>query len=165
MINRLLMRIADRRPGRIVKDDGAPYLERYFLFRAFGVTAYLHRFVASDPDRGLHDHPWRAAMTVILSGRGYTEETRYGSAKRRWFGVFGGQHFHRVILHDGPVWTLFVHTSARIKAWGFLRWAGWEKAPDGSNRDVMQFKAHYPSTDDQWWRSAPLGTHLEGRMP
>ena len=48
-------------------------MERYYLFGALGWHAYLHRFVNSDPDRGLHDHPWNRAVSLVLTG-GYDEQ-------------------------------------------------------------------------------------------
>ncbi|MEA3274035.1 MAG: hypothetical protein U9Q81_01780 [Pseudomonadota bacterium] len=73
MIERLLYRISARRPCRFIDgEQGEPYLERYYLFGALGWHAYLHRFVDSDPDRGLHDHPWNRALSLVLSG-GYEE--------------------------------------------------------------------------------------------
>ena len=42
------------------QSDGLPVLERYhvFEFSPRGPGICFHRFVSSDPDRGLHDHPW-----------------------------------------------------------------------------------------------------------
>ncbi|WP_244260428.1 hypothetical protein [Burkholderia gladioli] len=57
-MRRVLYAISSRLPCRIIADGNKPYLERYYLATVFGVRFYLHRFVASDPDRGLHDHPW-----------------------------------------------------------------------------------------------------------
>jgi hypothetical protein len=73
VIERLLLFISARRPCRFIDGErGGPYLERYYLFGAFGWHAYLHRFVDSDTDRGLHDHPWGRAVSLVLSG-GYDE--------------------------------------------------------------------------------------------
>ncbi|MEZ5739520.1 MAG: hypothetical protein R3E68_08760 [Burkholderiaceae bacterium] len=58
---------SNRLACRVICDGDQPYLERYFLFRRLGLTAYLHRFVASDPDRGLH----RSSVAVgFLAGAG-----------------------------------------------------------------------------------------------
>ena len=65
-----------RLPCRIINGpNGEPYLERYFLFSLFslfGWTAYIHRFVDNDPNRGLHDHPWAWSCSLVLAG-GYHE--------------------------------------------------------------------------------------------
>ena len=67
MSNRLCEFVSDYCPVRIINDNG-PYLERYYLFSFLGYTFYLHKFVNSDPDRGLHDHPWYKSFSIVLSG-------------------------------------------------------------------------------------------------
>ena len=130
MIESLLYRITARLPCRFIDgEQDEPYLERYYLFGAFGWHAYLHRFVDSDPDRGLHDHPWNRAVSLVLSG-GYDEQRPSTGdvdhifvRKIRPFRLnfLRGEDFHRVILRDGlPAWTLFIH-GPRVKGWGFLR--------------------------------------------
>ena len=155
MIRTLLYRLTNRLPARTISDDGTPYLERYYVGTLFGVRFYLHQFVDSDPDRGLHDHPWPWAFSFILAGS-YLEETRSGTRRVRWFNTLVGDSFHRVILPDPakPVWTLFGHRAKRVKPWGFMRVS---KAPD-----VFVFVQHTPSTDEHWWRTAPSGRHLRG---
>lgn len=119
MIVRYLMWLTARLPIRIIDHEGKPFLERYTLGRACGLQFYVHRFIANDPD-GLHDHPWRFGLSVILSGR-YWEETRYGHRRVGRFNLVPGTKFHRVLVQKGEeCWTLFVHT-ARVKEWGFLR--------------------------------------------
>ena len=109
-------------PCRIINDGETPYLERYYLGTLFGWRLYLHQFVGSDPDRGLHDHPWSRAFSIILSGW-YYELTRSGERRVRWFNSLTGDTFHRVILPidwsrgdapDKPCWTLFFHTSKNV---------------------------------------------------
>ena len=38
--------------------DDKPYLERFSILRTDSLSIYLHKFVDSDPDRGLHNHPF-----------------------------------------------------------------------------------------------------------
>lgn len=138
-MSKLLMAITDRLPMRIINDGNRPYLERYYLFSLLGWTFYIHRFVGSDPERGLHDHPWRKAYSIILSGW-YWEQTRMGIRRVSWFNSLTGDSFHRVILPGKgwlqislddkkklqcdrekiPCWTLFFHTTKNVKPWGFL---------------------------------------------
>lgn len=163
MIRRLLYALADRLPCRIISDDGTPYLERYFLFRAAGVQCYLHRFVGSDPDCGLHDHPWRWAASLILAGWYLEERRRKDLTPRRvrWFNLITGDTFHRVVMPDGArdVWTLFVHGPV-VKRWGFLREEGragfWWWAP-------YTYPAGATVAGD-WWTTAPKGRDCERRM-
>src|SRR3546814_20047607 len=122
MMHALLYRLTDHLPARIISDAGQPYLERYYVGTVFGTRFYLHRFVASDPDRGWHDHPWPWAFSIILS-ESYLEETRAGTRHVRWFNFLVGDSFHRVILRQRygrtlPVWTQFAHRAKRVKRWG-----------------------------------------------
>lgn len=157
MINLLLERITDHLPAREIKDEDRAYLERYYVGTVLGVCFYLHQFVASDPDRGKHDHPWPWAVSLILSGW-YWEETRAGRVMRRWLNFLVGDTFHRVVLNDDgngnprPVWTLFAHRALRVKEWGFLR-----EAPNGVGQ---VFVPHRPGADDKWWLTAPKGREM-----
>lgn len=86
---------------RITAEDGALYLDRYWIHgwmpehiwtpppnkytshrmlrprpkRAAGSSwgLYLHHFRSPDLDRAPHSHPWRWAVSLVLAG-GYTEE-------------------------------------------------------------------------------------------
>lgn len=182
MINRLLYWIAGHRPCRIISDDGRPYLERYYLFTLLGVRFYLHRFVGSDPARGLHDHPWPWAGSIVLSGW-YWEELRgteqhavtralaelhgtTGIVRRRvrWFNWLTGDSFHRVVLPDGdrPCWTLFFHRAAYTKPWGFLRTI--------SDEHVKIWVPHNHPKDGTgapgaWWNQVPIGNLEPRRLP
>lgn len=123
IVNRLLYWLTGRLPCRIISDNGRPYLERYYLFTLLGVRFYIHRFVGSDPARGLHDHPWPWAGSIVLSGW-YLEERRgseqhavtkvlaelHGTTgivrrKVRWFNWLTGDSFHRVVLPKHDVWV------------------------------------------------------------
>lgn len=152
-ISALLNRWSGALPCKIIKEDGLPYLERYYLASILGSRIYLHRFVASDPDRGVHDHPWRWAVSLILNGY-YDEVTRSGTQRIRWFNTLKGDSFHRVLLPAelSEVWTLFIHHEARSKPWGFLH-----VHDDGaSHYTPHQQRAGEP---DDWWTVAPLGRH------
>src|SRR6218665_1650716 len=98
-MSRLLYWLSGLLPCLIISDNGNPHLERYYVGPAFGVRFYLHRFVGSDPTRGLHDHPWPWpwpwARALVLSGW-YYEQLRTGTRKVRWFNRLSGDTFHRV---------------------------------------------------------------------
>jgi hypothetical protein len=134
--------------------DGEPYLERYYLATLFGVRLYLHRFVASDPDRSLHDHPWAWSGGWVLSG-GYTElreqvagdgativvERRLGAGA---INRLNAQTRHRIILKEGTeAWSLFAH-GRRVKGWGFF-------SKDGYRPEARDAQDH---ATRQWWRRA-----------
>jgi len=144
VMTRVMTRVILDRPG------GAPYLSRAYLYGAprmpdgshpFDETGeprpraiwpdlgiLLHHFHQSDSDLELHSHPWRWAVSIILSGA-YTEELRRGDRVivrlRRAGSIamlrndFDRIDFHRVDLVAGvPVWTLFV-SGPRIPNWHF----------------------------------------------
>ncbi len=156
LMNRLLYRISAYLRCRVIGGpDGQPYLERYLLLRLpFGYRAYLHRFVASDPGRGLHDHPWRHALSLVLCGA--YEELRMQDASasncltRRWIraghvNLINGNIFHRVNLPArGECWSLFVH-APKAKGWGFIQQQRY--------RDHNQVVAE--ASNPLWWKQAP----------
>ncbi|WP_265299849.1 hypothetical protein [Verminephrobacter eiseniae] len=160
-MSRLLYWLSGLLPCRIISDNGNPYLERYYVGTAFGVRFYLHRFVGSDPARGLHDHPWPWARSLVLSGW-YYEQLRTGTRKVRWFNRLSGDTFHRVILGPGHCWTLFWHRAQYVKPWGFLRsvkgdtalmWAPHNHPQDGNG------------TPGAWWQTVPRGKNESHRVP
>ena len=149
MINRLLFGLTAGLPCRLITLPSGPYLERYWLGRWFGYTAYLHRFVSPDGERHLHNHPWHA-RSLVLAG-GYVEEvvtdlTAEGPLTERhrvrWWSAVPANKFHRIAAVEPGTWTLFVH-APRIpgKGWGFLQ--GREFTPDTTS----------PGPD--WHRTAP----------
>lgn len=165
MIRRLLYAISGRLPCRLINDGDRPYLERYYVGRVLGWTFYLHRFVASDPARGLHDHPWNRAYSFVLAGS-YLEETRTGTRRVRWFNRLTGDSFHRVVLPDGcrEVWTLFCH-GPYVKPWGFMR-----PLDTVAGVPLLLWEPHAYQTDEasgkqRWWDTAPHGADEHRRMP
>lgn len=184
MIARLLHRITGSLPCRIISDGDQPYLERYYVGTLFGWRFYLHRFVESDPDRGLHDHPWRRAYSLILSGW-YWEESRnhYRVRQVRWFNSLTGDTFHRVVLPRGevtdgrgsrtrtarPCWTLFWHSTPDTKPWGFLRTDVRTQAfaadPDAALFVPYRYQHEGNEKPEQWWKAAPLGRNESRRYP
>ena len=146
--------------------DDQPYLERYHLLRLpLGYQVYLHRFVASDPGRGLHNHPWKRAISLVLSG-GY-QETRMLDAKagnvlqRRWlhagcFNLISGEVFHRVnIPENSECWSLFIH-APKPKAWVFMQ----QQQYRDHNEIVSQ------ASNPLWWKQAQRPIHCpQMRLP
>jgi hypothetical protein len=134
MLGALLRRLP-LRMRVITNDDGAPYLGRIYLLRAFRSVlpgVFLHRFFRSDGDRELHNHPWKWAVSLVLAG-GYREERledKYGSPivervlRPGRLNFIRGSTFHRVELLDEErgAWSLFI-AGPRPDAgttWGFL---------------------------------------------
>lgn len=71
----LLERILDRFFERkvIVNCAREPYLFRWYLIRTKRLGLFVHKFVRSDEDRALHDHPW--SFLVIPLWGGYVEHS------------------------------------------------------------------------------------------
>lgn len=170
MVRRLLYWATSFLPTRLIPQAGAPYLERYLVFRSRRLTAYLHRFVGEDGDRSVHDHPWSWSVSFILAG-GYLE------LRTMWLDPLLGvrndvrvfepgcfnwirpRDFHRIVCTKPNTWTLFLH-GRRTKGWGFL-----EEAPllHGG------FEVVYSGADDaeggrRWEKIAPRGRD-SGRQP
>lgn len=135
-----------------------PYLERYHLLRLpFGIHIYLHRFVASDPGRSLHNHPWHSALSWVLTGQ--YDEIRLGNERKNYalqkrsiraghVNYISGKIYHRINLaHGQQVWTLFMHTASH-RSWGFLNTAERKFCYTDHN------KALNTDGNSLWWKTA-----------
>lgn len=72
-----------RWPDRVIGENIDPYLLRWHLIPKNPVfNIYLHKFVRSDDDRALHDHPWSWNVSLILNG----EYIEYMPFDRKTFG-------------------------------------------------------------------------------
>lgn len=163
-----LYRYSATLPCRLIhRDGGERYLERYAAGSAFGMTAYLHRFVSEDADDWLHDHPWAWSIAIVLTG-GYEEERlvwfdveRGWKAKTRRIGglrrinIIRGGDFHRIARCHPETWTLFIH-SPRVKTWGFL-----QRAPFCVNY-YQPYAVHKTAG---WVAGSPLGRDADRAPP
>ncbi|MFT4129946.1 hypothetical protein [Labrys sp. (in: a-proteobacteria)] len=136
MLKRFLLSIADRRPPDVTiggKDN--PYMRRWWVIpRNRWFNVYLHHFLRSDDDRALHDHPWWN-LSILLRGE-YTEHTIADGGvnvrtvrKSGQFKFRGASSAHRIELHAGPCWTLFL-TGPIVRKWGFHCPNGWRHWKD-----------------------------------
>lgn len=121
------------KPGFIIGGRDDPYLVRWYLVpRNPYLNVYLHKFVRSDDDRALHDHPWWF-LSLILKGA-YIEHRQDGTTLRSRGSIARREPttLHRVELlphstldhHEEPVWTLFL-TGPKVREWGFKCPKGW----------------------------------------
>lgn len=131
IMQNLLFKLSAYCRCRVIRgNDNQPYLERYHLISLpFGIQLYLHRFVACDPGKGLHNHPWKAALSLILSGQ-YIE-TRLDRKKEGLpfkkrivspgsLNYINAAIYHRIdIAPNTHVWSLFIHTK-KHESWGFI---------------------------------------------
>jgi hypothetical protein len=171
MLRRLLFKLTGNRPARLIQREGHPYLERYYIGQAFGLTCYLHRFVGTDPDEGSHNHPWNA-LAVCLSG-GYTESrmvtlcpitgwrSKYRTIFPGFFNWIRASDFHQIVTLKRETWTLFIHGKHKA-GWGFLR----KKPCDyGCSTHSMRVEFHQPfelqRASTPWWTRSPLGKDSE----
>lgn len=125
-----------------ISESDVPLFDRFRVLQRPWISIYLHHYLRSDPDRGVHDHPWGWAVAVPLCAgyvehrlRGFSEEGQRIKLIRRWPLLpyfLTGADFHRVVVPDGgrTSWSLFVH-GCYCKSWGFLR----------QNDDVIQMTA------------------------
>lgn len=132
--------MAGRQPDLVIGQNpdgtGDIYLKRWYLVpRNRFVNVYLHRFLRSDDDRALHDHPW-VSGSLMLAGR-MTEHTiaKGGIHRRRLIEcgdirLRGASFAHRLELEPGEeAITIFV-TGPRMRQWGFHCVAGWRHWKD-----------------------------------
>lgn len=131
----------DTRWAYTIVVDGEKYLTRILSPRLFGCRVYLHHFHRPDVGRHLHNHPWKWAASLLLSGS-YEEDrldeaTASATKTFRHLGVLTedellSEHkhvhranfiadtdYHRVTRLHGDVWTLFV-VGPENKEWGFF---------------------------------------------
>lgn len=163
----LLMWLTGFMPARAIDLDGKYYIERYHAFRIGKFTVMIHRYLGSDGDRSVHDHPWKLSVGIPLIG-GYEEERVIGFCPesgwisklvkiRPWrWNFISAMRFHRIAHVQPGTWTLFI-TYNRFKSWSFANWyrslgevilhqpydtpsfAGWQKtAPKGKEFRVAR---------------------------
>ncbi len=125
-------RLLSGRPHQVIGGLDDPYLLRWYIIpRNPVLNVYLHKFLRSDDDRALHDHPWWF-VSLILKGE-YVEVTQHGEKLRRRgsLALRRATARHRVSLcwrdtwnferdqwNEKPCWTLII-TGRRVRTWGF----------------------------------------------
>jgi hypothetical protein len=128
-------RLLSGQPHQIIGGADNPYMVRWYVIpRNPVVNVYVHKFLRSDDDRALHDHPWWF-VSLMLRGR-YDEVTESGVKRRRAGSIAyrPAEWRHRVRLlrvrgprlhpdmtpstWEEPCWTLIV-TGPRRRTWGF----------------------------------------------
>lgn len=167
-IKKLLYKWSANLPIHVITLGDTPYMERYYIGKWFGWTFRLHRFVSSDVERHLHNHPWSHGGSIILTGS-YTEEVAVDicphasdsgcvtkHVHRRFFNIVNGNTFHRIGWAERDTWTLFFHNERAIlpngesKGWGFLEQV--ETIDEPYTRYTR-----YLGKIGNWWETAPLG--------
>lgn len=181
MLRKLLAKLADHLPARIIADGNREYMIRFYLATLLGRRYYLHLFLGSDPDRGIHNHPWKSAWSFILAGwyfeelRGPTKSGGRRTRKVSWFNRLTGDTCHRIVLPSTkPVWTLFSHSVGDVQEWGFftrIKPAGTKVIVANDRGELIDNKHHvreiyepfqYPGgvKKVEWWKDACSGKSI-----
>ncbi len=165
MLRKILFRLTRNRVARRIDLDGERYMERYLLGRGLGVTAYLHRFVAGDGDRSVHDHPWAWSMSVVLAG-GYREErlqmldvkqgwiSRFRNLRAGSVNLLRATSFHRITAPEPETWTLFLHTP-KVREWGFL-----QRFRQDNGLYSVEYVAHAHGEESRWLERGMRGYQI-----
>ena len=143
-------------PHFVIGPAEEPYLlRRYVIPRNRFANVYLHKFMRSDDDRALHDHPWYWC-SIVLKG-GYWEhrpDKLINAQSWRRAGTVAfrpPEALHRVELErdtrypytddyynrisEKPCWTLFI-TGPKRREWGFQcrkAWVPWQEFTSASS--------------------------------
>ena len=159
-LNRVLYRASGELPIRFIRSGDKPYMERYYVGKKFGVTAFLHRYIDGDGERPeVHDHPWDWSSGIVLTG-GYGEErmtkidyirgpsTQMRLVKPLQPNIIWGDSFHRIATVKPNTWTLFIH-GPKSKTWGF-----WVKQPSGK---WLYDQPNDLASTQKWYETAQKG--------
>lgn len=120
---------ARRAPDFIIGGKDTPYMLRWWIIpRNKWFNIYLHKFLRSDEDRALHDHPW-VNLSYLLEGEYVEHEILAGGVNRSTRYKAGNMKLRRAVAAhrieiDQPCWSLFI-TGPVIRQWGFHCPAGW----------------------------------------
>jgi hypothetical protein len=73
-------RLLSGRPHQVIGGPDDPYMLRWYLIpRNPLLNVYLHKFLRSDDDRALHDHPWWFVSLILRGGYLEISETAKGT--------------------------------------------------------------------------------------
>jgi hypothetical protein len=124
-----------RPPDVIIGGTDHPYLLRWWVIpRNRFLNVYLHKFLRSDEERALHDHPW-PSISILLRGGFYEHHPEGHPTLHLAPEIIRRDAItaHRTQLLERLPWastdpvppvTLFI-TGPKCREWGFLCPQGW----------------------------------------
>lgn len=118
-------------PDQVIGGREDPYLLRWYVIpRNPLFNIYIHKFLRSDDDRALHDHPW-PSLSLALYGEMFERTRRSNRDVIPGDMIYrSASHAHRLeVPQNGTAVTLFV-TGPRIREWGFHCPQGWRHWKD-----------------------------------
>lgn len=104
--------------------DNSPYITRTLLPRLLHHRVMVHKIWRADADQWLHNHPWRTARFLVVSG-GYKERRLVDGAvvhrdlKPGDINELDAATYHRVDHVEPNTWTIGL-IGERVQDWGFL---------------------------------------------
>ncbi|MCB1684802.1 MAG: hypothetical protein KDI31_09960 [Pseudomonadales bacterium] len=117
----------------LIRNEGKAYLERWVVW--FGGSLRIHRFLASDADRAMHDHPCWFLSLPLHGYLEFTPDDGAGRQVRAWRLHWRASRLrHRVTLLRVPTWTL-VLTGSPTREWGFWEREAFTHHDDWLDRD------------------------------
>jgi hypothetical protein len=146
-VNTWLSTLFSGKPHFIIGNPADPYLLRWYLIpRNHFINLYLHKFMKSDDDRAMHDHPWWF-ISMMISGRYFESLTvPNGRSSENWrhapsiaFRWATDRHIVSLAKDEAgdpiPCWTI-VLTGPNSRTWGFWCPKGfvpWDEFVDQTN--------------------------------
>lgn len=105
-----------------------PYAYRWVL--NLGLFAIrVHKWLCSDDDRAMHDHPYWMLLAVLKGGYKDVTPDEVEILKAGAIRFRRSKHIHTVQLTESPTWTVLL-TGPPLRRWGFWVDGGtrWQKA-------------------------------------
>lgn len=96
--------------------------------KQFRFNIYLHKFLRSDEDRALHDHPWWSISILIKGSISEVNSNGHMRIRKFWPVFRSAEYTHRIVLESEYAWTIFI-TGRKTNEWGFHcpnGWVPWE---------------------------------------
>lgn len=138
-----------RKPDLIIGPADNPQTLRWHILNWRGIQVALHYWCRSDSDRALHDHK-ADNISILLTGpyrEWFSHAWEKPYYKTRWpllmyFRI--GEAPHRIELHRGPVWSIWIRFSPR-RDWGYWCPKGW-RSNSVYNAEGSDYYKHGTST-------------------